>query len=518
MRMAQTHPEPTVEFSFVDKPPVELEPEKSERNKTKGDIGLYFKINTLGLDHIVWVEFVVDFGPSWDNFNTLWLRKSDMQLAIYSPSESKWTSIFSTIEPGSNILLSNLSEPTGQEQLLLDMRNTSANPIFTIIGFLDADGDGYYNSRDAFPFDPAARDDRDSDGSPGNNEWVHGKSEKDSTTGLHQDAFPDDPAASIDTDSDRCPDEWNPGKSQANSTSKPKLDLDSFPTNPGACLDTDGDGWPDILIVKKNNQLGLIEDTDDDNDGIPDWWEEQWIEYAEKHNLTNRLNPKNDSDASEDWDGDGRTNLVEYQKDTNPYVKEKKEEADLMTTSGLWIIIVVIIVLLLILIVFMYTKMRREQLLENKVRVDIINYISNNPGTHYRKISNELDIKFGSLTHHLNMLEQQHYIKSLQDGMYRRFYPVNTPIKTGLILSEVQESILKLIRSEPGISQVGIARELDLARKVVNYHIKILSDAGFVNVETSGRSSQLYYLNGLDFNGKRKGGPPRRRGKRSQAS
>jgi len=76
---------------------------------------------------------------------------------------------------------------------------------------------------------------------------------------------------------------------------------------------------------------------------------------------------------------------------------------------------------------------------------------------------------------------------------------MKAPINTGLILSEVQENILDLIRKSPGISQTGIANKLGLARKVVSYHIKILSDAGFVNVETVGRSNKCYYLDGLDF-------------------
>ena len=40
------------------------------------------------------------------------------------------------------------------------------------------------------------------------------------------DAFPDDPAASVDTDSDGKPDDWNEGKSEADSTSDPALVLD----------------------------------------------------------------------------------------------------------------------------------------------------------------------------------------------------------------------------------------------------------------------------------------------------
>ena len=58
-----------------------------------------------------------------------------------------------------------------------------------------------------------------------------------------------------------------------------------------------------------------------------------------------------------------------------------------------------------------------------------------------------------------------------------------------------------MIQGTPGISQVGIAKSLGLARKVVNYHIKILADAGFVHVEPAGRESRCYYLDGLELDG-----------------
>jgi len=59
--------------------------------------------------------------------------------------------------------------------------------------------------------------------------------------------------------------------------------------------DTDGDLIPDHI------------DTDDDNDGMPDDWE-----------ILHGLNPLDPSDAHLDFDGDGLSNLTEYQIDSNP--------------------------------------------------------------------------------------------------------------------------------------------------------------------------------------------------------
>jgi hypothetical protein len=118
------------------------------------------------------------------------------------------------------------------------------------------------------------------------------------------DAFPLDPAASKDTDTDGCPDEWNPGYTVNDSTSNPRLHLDMFPFDTAACLDTDGDNLPDKLIAPS---ITLIEDTDDDNDGMPDQWE---LDYS--------LDPTDSGDALTDLDFDGFSNLNEYISNTSP--------------------------------------------------------------------------------------------------------------------------------------------------------------------------------------------------------
>jgi predicted transcriptional regulator len=330
-----------------------------------------------------------------------------------------------------------------------------------------------------------------------------------------------------DEDNDGLPDDWEEQYGlNSNNTDDAGDDPDGddlnnseeyhYNTNPIEA-DTDGGGVDDGTEVSQGyNATNSSDDAkiDTDSDGMPDTWE---LKYS--------FSPTNSSDAQEDPDSDGYTNSQEFLYDSDPRDEkdtpfepipdggdgdgegddeDKKEDEGLsgmgMDNSGICLLIFIVIpIVILLVIIFVYTKMKREQVLEHKVRSDIFNYVNAHPGIHYRGIMNDLHLQMGVLTHHLNMLAQQQYIKSVQDGMYRRFYPKGAQVKSGLILSEVQEKILKAVHGTPGISQTAIANQVGLARKVVNYHIKILADAGFVHTETLGRESRCYYLDGLEL-------------------
>ena len=153
------------------------------------------------------------------------------------------------------------------------------------------------------------------------------------------------------------------------------------------------------------------------------------------------------------------------------------------------------IVLLLVgtaLAIVGYTKIQRYRLLEQEKREMIYNHIQEHPGEHFRAIQRALGMEVGVLSHHINKLEKGNYIRSRQDGMYRRFYPMNSKIDLKLILSDVEKRILSWVKKHPGTSQRDIADNLKISRKVVNYHLKILNDGGFVRIVKDGRKTLSY--------------------------
>jgi DNA-binding MarR family transcriptional regulator len=140
----------------------------------------------------------------------------------------------------------------------------------------------------------------------------------------------------------------------------------------------------------------------------------------------------------------------------------------------------------------MYSKIKKENLLRHAVRSRIYEYVKENPGQHYRAILKDLDLTMGVLTYHLNRLEKAEYLKSRQDGMYRRFFVTGRRTEVRFFLSDIQESILGAIRDNQGISQTRIAEGIGVTRKVVNYHVKILDQAGLIYVEDRGRETACF--------------------------
>lgn len=155
---------------------------------------------------------------------------------------------------------------------------------------------------------------------------------------------------------------------------------------------------------------------------------------------------------------------------------------------------ILIVIIILVISLVMYSKIKRKNLLQNAQRKRIYDYIRENPGKHYRAILNDLELPMGVLTYHLNRLEKAQYLTSRQDGMFRRFYLKSPKTDMRLFLSDIQKSILNVIKENKGISQTKIAEKIGVSRKVVNYHVGILDQAGLILVESHGRESACFSL------------------------
>ncbi|MCK5309241.1 MAG: winged helix-turn-helix transcriptional regulator, partial [Thermoplasmata archaeon] len=136
----------------------------------------------------------------------------------------------------------------------------------------------------------------------------------------------------------------------------------------------------------------------------------------------------------------------------------------------------------------LYTKLKKDEVLDTYTRGKIHGYIMANPGEHYNAIKRALGMNNGSLAYHLNVLEKEDLVKSKTNGMYKRFYPRDMIIPNGgpVHLTEAQKLIIKNIEETPGISQKDIAALLGISASTVNYHITRLVEMNAVRTEKKG--------------------------------
>ncbi len=147
----------------------------------------------------------------------------------------------------------------------------------------------------------------------------------------------------------------------------------------------------------------------------------------------------------------------------------------------------------------LYTKLRPETLLSNKLRKRIYVYVQNNPGEHFRSILVKLNLTNGTLAHHLYTLEKEDLIRSEKDGLYRRFYPAGYHmVDTTSRLSAIQRSILDCIEKRPGLSQKDISSELSLSNSTVNYNVKVLDEKRVIETRRVGKSTSLYPIKDMN--------------------
>ena len=150
---------------------------------------------------------------------------------------------------------------------------------------------------------------------------------------------------------------------------------------------------------------------------------------------------------------------------------------------------------LLILSFPMFTKIQKEDVLDHFVRGEIYGYIKANPGAHYNQLMRELNIKNGTLSYHLYILEKTGIIKSRKENYkYRAFYPIdiNFPEEERYRLTELQLNIIKLINEKKGINQKNISKKLNEKHQTISYNIKVLQKAGIINTNRKGRKIYCY--------------------------
>ena len=151
------------------------------------------------------------------------------------------------------------------------------------------------------------------------------------------------------------------------------------------------------------------------------------------------------------------------------------------------------VALLGLLLVPLYTKIKREKVMDHFIRGRIYEYICRNPGVNYSAIKSQFDLTNGTVTYHLSMLERQEFIRAKLDGIYKRYFPNNGgPSASSVEPMSLQLSIARVVRERPGMTQKEIAKRLGSSKQLVSYHIRNMRESGELDAKRDGRSVRIF--------------------------
>jgi predicted transcriptional regulator len=148
----------------------------------------------------------------------------------------------------------------------------------------------------------------------------------------------------------------------------------------------------------------------------------------------------------------------------------------------------------------LFTRLKRDEVLNQFTRGEIFGFIKANPGIHLTAIKENLGLANGVLAYHLKVLIREEFVVARNEGGYKRFYPRDMRVPRKRVhFTRLQLDIVEKLTLHPGSTQASLARMLGESKQVINYNVGVLVAAGVVRVEREGSKTLLYIEDSSTF-------------------
>jgi predicted transcriptional regulator len=126
-----------------------------------------------------------------------------------------------------------------------------------------------------------------------------------------------------------------------------------------------------------------------------------------------------------------------------------------------------------------------SSLLNQTTRMQIYNFITNNPGVNFRGICNALTLPIGVVQYHLAVLMKGGLVSNRRDGRNKRYFESkkfsSTEMKIISVLRhETAGKILTILHDEESLSHGELAQRLNISSQALTWHMKQLKESGLV--------------------------------------
>lgn len=150
-----------------------------------------------------------------------------------------------------------------------------------------------------------------------------------------------------------------------------------------------------------------------------------------------------------------------------------------------------------LLLLPLYARLKKEDILENAIRDDILHVVGAQPGISASELGRRLECGWGTLVYHLTVLERMKLLSSAREGRHKRFFVqgrINYSDKGALAIlaNPAARIILDAVRQHPGIIQKDLGDRVGLSAGTVAWHVERLAANGLVVKQEDGRSVRYH--------------------------
>lgn len=140
-----------------------------------------------------------------------------------------------------------------------------------------------------------------------------------------------------------------------------------------------------------------------------------------------------------------------------------------------------------------------SRLLNQLTRIEIYNFVKNNPGIHFRGICDNLGLPVGVVQYHLGLLTRAGLLLVHRDRQFKRYFEImrfgETEMKIiSLLRHETVRRILTVLSERDSVFHKDLAFKLDISSQALTWQINRLRKAGLVDAVKEGMKVK-YLLN-----------------------
>lgn len=146
----------------------------------------------------------------------------------------------------------------------------------------------------------------------------------------------------------------------------------------------------------------------------------------------------------------------------------------------------------------MYSRIKRDDALENDTRRGIYEIVEANPGICIKDVAEEADVSYSTASYHLDRLVKMDYLARREEGnkvlYYKNGGTFNNEERELVPILKNQEAmrVFQHILENPWCYRAEVAEALGVSHTTVNWHLKRLSKADLVEEHREGRSCHLH--------------------------